>query len=102
MLYNSNLYSFAHSRLKILKENDDGFKISEHDLELRGPGEILGSKQSGNLEFKFVDLHIHNQMIPIARDEARKMLKNDGDKEKINVLLSIFENNDAILILKGG
>jgi hypothetical protein len=41
-------------------------------------------------------------MIPIARDEARKMLKNDGDKEKINVLLSIFENNDAIQLLKGG
>ena len=102
LLYNSNLSSIAHSRLKILKENDDGFKISEHDLELRGPGEILGSKQSGNLEFKFVDLHIHNQMIPIARDEARKMLKNDGDKEKINVLLSIFENNDAIQLLKGG
>ena len=45
---------------------------------------------------------IHNQMIPIARDEARKMLKNEGDKEKINVLLSIFENNDAIQLLKGG
>ncbi len=102
LLYNSNLSSIAHSRLKILKENDDGFKISEYDLELRGPGEILGSKQSGNLEFKFVDLHIHNQMIPIARDEAKKMLKNEGDKEKINVLLSIFENNDAIQLLKGG
>ena len=102
LLYNSNLSSIAHSRLKILKENDDGFKISEHDLELRGPGEILGSKQSGNLEFKFVDLHIHNQMIPVARDEARKMLENEDDKEKINVLLSIFENNDAIRLLKGG
>ena len=102
LLYNSNLSSIAHSRLKILKENDDGFKISEHDLELRGPGEILGSKQSGNLEFKFVDLHIHNQMIPVARDEAKKMLENEDDKEKINVLLSIFENNDAIKLLKGG
>ena len=102
LLYNSNLSSIAHSRLKILKENDDGFKISEHDLELRGPGEILGSKQSGNLEFKFVDLHIHKQLIPVARDEAKKMLENEDDKEKINVLLSIFENNDAIKLLKGG
>ena len=41
-------------------------------------------------------------MIPIARDEARKMLENEDDKEKINVLLSIFENNDAIKLLKGG
>ena len=70
MLYNTNLSSIAYSRLKILKENDDGFKISEHDLELRGPGEILGSKQSGNVEFKFVDLHIITKMIPVARDEA--------------------------------
>ena len=41
-------------------------------------------------------------MIPVARDEARKMLENENDKEKINVLLSIFENNDAIRLLKGG
>jgi hypothetical protein len=41
-------------------------------------------------------------MIPVARDEARKMLENEDDKEKINVLLSIFENNDAIRLLKGG
>ena len=102
LLYNSNLSSIAHSRLKILKENDDGFKISEHDLELRGPGEILGSKQSGNFEFKFVDLHVHSQMIPLAREEAQKMLDNESDKEKINILLSIFENNDAIKLLKGG
>ena len=102
LLYNSNLSSIAHSRLKILKENDDGFKISEHDLELRGPGEILGSKQSGNIEFNFVDLHVHNQLIPVARDQARKMLENIDDKEKINLLLSIFGNNDAIKLLKGG
>ena len=102
LLYNSNLSSIAHSRLKILKENDDGFKISEYDLELRGPGEILGSKQSGNLEFKFVDLHLHGPMIPLAREKAQKMLENEDDKEKINVLLSIFENNDAIKLLKGG
>ena len=41
-------------------------------------------------------------MIPVAKDEARKMLENEDDKEKINVLLSIFENNDAIKLLKGG
>ena len=41
-------------------------------------------------------------MIPVAREEARKMLENEDDKEKINVLLSIFENNDAIKLLKGG
>ena len=83
MLYNSNLSSIAHSRLKILKENDDGFKISEHDLELRGPGEILGSKQSGNLEFKFVDLHIHNQMIPLQETKRGKCWKMRMIKKKL-------------------
>ena len=41
-------------------------------------------------------------MIPLAREEAQKMLKNESDKEKINILLSIFGNNDAIKLLKGG
>ena len=41
-------------------------------------------------------------MIPLAREEAQKMLDNENDKEKINVLLSVYENNDAIKLLKGG
>ena len=41
-------------------------------------------------------------MIPLAREKAQKMLENEDDKEKINILLSIFENNDAIKLLKGG
>jgi ATP-dependent DNA helicase RecG len=85
-----------------LKETDDGFKISENDLILRGPGEVLGSKQSGNIDFKFIDLHLHSDLIPQARDEAINLLKNDKDHKKINTLLSIFENNEAIKLLKGG
>ena len=102
LLYKSQLSPIAHSRLKILKETDDGFKISENDLILRGPGEVLGSKQSGNIDFKFIDLHLHSDLIPVARDEAVNLLNNDNDHEKINTLLSIFENNEAIKLLKGG
>jgi ATP-dependent DNA helicase RecG len=102
LLYKSQLSPIAHSRLKILKETDDGFKISENDLILRGPGEVLGSKQSGNIDFKFIDLHLHSDLIPQARDEAINLLKNDKDHKKINTLLSIFENNEAIKLLKGG
>ena len=102
LLYKSQLNPIAHSRLKILKETDDGFKISENDLILRGPGEVLGSKQSGNIDFKFIDLHLHSDLIPVARDEAVNLLNNDNDHEKINTLLSIFENNEAIKLLKGG
>jgi len=102
LLYKTQLSPIAYSRLKILKETDDGFKIAEEDLILRGPGEILGSKQSGNIDFKFVDLHFHSDLIPIARVEAKKLLDNDKTFEKINNLLSIFENNEAIKLLKGG
>ena len=102
LLYKSQLSPIAHSRLKILKETDDGFKISENDLILRGPGEVLGSKQSGNIDFKFIDLHLHSDLIPAARDEAVNLLNNDNDHKKINTLLSIFENNEAIKLLKGG
>jgi ATP-dependent DNA helicase RecG len=102
LLYKSQLSPIAHSRLKILKETDDGFKISENDLILRGPGEVLGSKQSGNINFKFIDLHLHSDLIPQAREEAINLLKNDKDHKKINTLLSIFENNEAIKLLKGG
>ena len=102
LLYKSQLSPIAYSRLKILKETDDGFKISENDLILRGPGEVLGSKQSGNIDFKFIDLHLHSDLIPAARDEAVNLLKNQNQQNKVNTLLSIFENNDAIKLLKGG
>ena len=66
------------SRLKILKETDDGFEIAENDLILRGHGEILGSKQSGNIDFKFVDLHIHGDLISLARKEAEYLLASSS------------------------
>ena len=102
LLYKTELTPIAHSRLKILKDTNDGFAISEQDLILRGPGEVLGSKQSGNVDFKFVDLHVHSDLIELARKEASNLIKNDTDHLKINTLLSIFENNEAIKLLKGG
>ena len=85
-----------------MKDTNDGFAISEQDLILRGPGEVLGSKQSGNVNFKFVDLHVHSDLIELARKEASNLIKNDKERLKINTLLSIFENNEAIKLLKGG
>ena len=102
LLYKTELTPIAHSRLKILKDTNDGFVISEQDLILRGPGEVLGSKQSGNVDFKFVDLHLHSDLIELARKEASNLIKNDKERLKINTLLSIFENNEAIKLLKGG
>ena len=69
---------------------------------MRGPGEVLGSKQSGNIDFKFVDLHVHSDLIELARKEAVNLIEYDKERIKINTLLSIFENNEAIKLLKGG
>jgi len=102
LLYRTQLTPISHSRLKTLKETNDGFKISESDLILRGPGEVLGNRQSGNINFKFADLHFHSDLIFIAREEAKKLLEDDKDNEKVNTLLSIFENNEAVKLLKGG
>ena len=68
---------------------------------------ILKIRQKNNLRnysinFKFIDLHLHSDLIPAARDEAVNLLKNQNQQNKVNTLLSIFENNDAIKLLKGG
>ena len=99
LLYKTQLTPISHSRLKTLKETNDGFKISESDLILRG--EISCNKIYED-DFKFADLHFHSDLITIARDEAKKMLEDDKDNEKVNTLLSIFENNEAVKLLKGG
>jgi len=54
------------------------------------------------VDFKFVDLHVHSDLIELARKEASNLIKNDKERLKINTLLSIFENNEAIKLLKGG
>ena len=58
---------------KTLKNHDDGFLIAEEDLVLRGPGEILGTKQSGQNSFKFVNFQFHDHLIEIVKSEAIKL-----------------------------
>ena len=67
----------ARKRLKILEETNDGFKIAEADLKLRGPGELLGQQQSGVPEFRFGSLLYDLDLIRQARDWVRA---NDGEK----------------------
>jgi len=58
-------------------ETGDGFMIAEADLEIRGPGELLGAKQSGLPKLRFGDLHRHNQLLRLARAEAETVLADD-------------------------
>ncbi len=70
------------SRLKTMVETNDGFKISEVDLKLRGPGDMMGTKQSGMLDFKIADLVADNKILHFARQEALDLLQEDENLEQ--------------------
>jgi ATP-dependent DNA helicase RecG len=70
------------TRLQTMVDTNDGFKISEVDLELRGPGDMMGTKQSGVLDFKIADLVADNKILHFARNEADLLLKEDEELEK--------------------
>ncbi|HUF44617.1 MAG TPA: ATP-dependent DNA helicase RecG, partial [Aestuariivirgaceae bacterium] len=79
LLYRGRLGETAKNRLAILRETDDGFKIAEEDLRLRGSGELLGTRQSGMPTFRLADLAAHGELIAMARDDAQLVLARDPD-----------------------
>jgi len=101
LLYQAPLSDTAAARLGVMRETNDGFLIAEKDLELRGPGEFLGQRQSGMPEFALADLAAHRDLIGIARDEARRMLRTN-DTAQLNLLLSLFERDSAVKFLASG
>ncbi|WP_404342628.1 ATP-dependent DNA helicase RecG [Pseudoalteromonas mariniglutinosa] len=76
LLYHAPLSSTAQKRLGVLRESNDGFVIAERDLEIRGPGEVLGTKQTGLAEFKIADLNRDKQILNQVRPVAYKVLKD--------------------------
>lgn len=72
----------AIERVKIIASTMDGFKIAEKDLELRGPGEFFGTKQSGFIKFKFADISKDKELLELARSEAFAIIKEDPDLSK--------------------
>jgi len=77
LVYGSKLTPDGVQRLKIMMETTDGFQIAENDLRLRGPGELLGVRQSGFLNFRVADLALHGPLLFQARDEAKRLLADD-------------------------
>ena len=107
LAYQGPLSETATARLKIMRESNDGFRLAEEDLRLRGPGEILGQRQSGMPEFAMVDLAYHGDLIPIARRLADDIVERSPelageDCEKYRLLLSLFERDNAIKFLASG
>ncbi|MGL4543195.1 MAG: ATP-dependent DNA helicase RecG, partial [Polymorphobacter sp.] len=78
LLRGADITATAKARLKLMRDTNDGFRIAEEDLRLRGAGEMLGHKQSGEPEFKLADLDRMTALLPIARDDARLLLDRDG------------------------
>ena len=66
-------------RLDILVNSDDGFKIAEQDMKLRGPGDLMGIKQSGLPSFSFLNIVDDFKIFVVARDDAKEILKHKGD-----------------------
>ena len=74
LLYSGPLSETARARLKIIFENTDGFEIARQDLHLRGPGEFIGSRQSGVPLLRYADLELDVELIELARGEAERLL----------------------------
>jgi len=76
LLFQQPLSELARARLKIIYENTDGFEIAQQDLRLRGPGELLGARQSGVPMLRFADLGEDDKLLDKARDIADEMLRD--------------------------
>ena len=107
LLYQGPLGEVATARLKIMRETEDGFRIAEEDLRLRGSGELLGTRQSGMPVFRLADLSVHGDLLAAARDDAVMILQKDPDLETergeaLRTLLYLFERDEAIKRLRSG
>lgn len=79
LLYKTPLTHTAKQRLQVLRDSNDGFVIAQKDLEIRGPGELLGTRQTGNAEFKVADLLRDQHMLPDVQRIARYLQQNYPD-----------------------
>ena len=77
LLYQQPLSETARARLKIIYENTDGFEIARQDLHLRGPGEFVGSRQSGVPLLRYADLELDTDLVELARGMAERLLRDD-------------------------
>jgi ATP-dependent DNA helicase RecG len=107
LLYKGPLGEAAGARLKMLRQTEDGFRIAEEDLRLRGEGEILGTRQAGLPGFRLADILAHARLLAIARDDAELILRRDPELtsargEALRVLLYLFERDEAVRLLRAG
>ena len=96
LMFKSNLSENAKKRIKILKDTNDGFLISEEDMKLRGFGDILGFKQSGVKNFKLADPIQNSDLFLLAEKEMRRIEKSNEDIGKFKPLIKLYDRADII------
>jgi len=107
LLYKAPLGETAKARLAILRETEDGFRIAEEDLRLRGEGDLLGTRQSGTPGFAVARLEVHGKYLGAARDDAALILSRDPQLqtergEALRHLLYLFGKDEAIKLIRAG
>jgi ATP-dependent DNA helicase RecG len=107
LLYRAPLGATAKVRLSVMRETEDGFRIAEEDLRLRGEGDLLGTRQSGMPGFRIALPEVHSDLLEVARDEAKLALARDPDftserAEALRLLLYLFGRDDAVRLMRAG
>jgi ATP-dependent DNA helicase RecG len=107
LLFGAPLGEAARARLNILKDTEDGFRIAEEDLRLRGAGELMGARQSGMPAFRMADMAVHGELLAAARDDARLIIERDPELTgprgaALRTLLYLFERDAAVRLLRSG
>jgi len=107
LIYKAPLGETAKARLAILRETEDGFRIAEEDLRLRGEGDVLGTRQSGSPGFQIARIEVHGKYLGAARDDAALVLNRDPNLETqrgqaLRHLLYLFGKDEAIKLIRAG
>ncbi len=107
LLRSGTLSETARERLALMRETQDGFRLAEEDLRLRGGGELLGTRQSGDTPFRVANLEQIQRLLPVAHDDARLLIDRDGGLrgargEAARLLLYLFERDWGVQLLRGG
>jgi ATP-dependent DNA helicase RecG len=107
LLYKAPLGETAKARLAVLRETEDGFRIAEEDLKLRGEGDLLGTRQSGDPGFRIARVETHGKYLGAARDDAALVLNQDPSLQTprgqaLRHLLYLFGKDEAIRLIRAG
>ena len=107
LLYKGPLSEAGEARIAIMRETEDGFRIAEEDLAMRGAGDLIGTAQSGLPKFRIADLERQSALMAVAQSDARRLLADDPGLASprgaaVRVMLWLMEQDRAIRLIGVG